>query len=474
MNQSMLAFYFQDDIKATRNLTLNLGLRYEFTTVPREKYGRTAALKNLNDREMTIGPPFENPSLTNFAPRIGFAWDPFGNHKTSVRGGFGLFHDPVITSHLIPTISLIPPFYVRFNPLRPPFPNHFEGQAGDLKKITTNTWVLWPFNLKNPVMMHYNLMIEREIFPDTVVRVGYAGSRGTHLNRTLEGNPTQFQIQPDGRLFFPPGVGRINPNFFSIQLRSYDANSFYNALLLNLTRQLSKGLRFQAAYTFGKSIDDATSINVSDAANANISVQNPFNRSADRGLSNHDVRHNLTFNYTYDLPFGRDRAFGSGLTGFGRRLASGWQMNGIVTVSSGNPFTVNVTGNYSRSLAGADRPNLRPGMRAEDIVRGGPDKYFDPAAFELQPAGFFGNVGRNTLIGPGLATVDASLVKDTAITEKTSLQFRAEFFNLLNHPNFATPLRNVLSPAGIIPTAGKITRTVTTSRQIQFGAKLTF
>jgi hypothetical protein len=203
-------------------------------------------------------------------------------------------------------------------------------------------------------------------------------------------------------------------------------------------------------------------------------VQNPFNRTADRGLSNHDVRHNLTVNYTYDFPLGPGRTFGKGLTGWAGKLASGWQMDGIVAVSSGNPFTVGITGNYSRSLAGADRPNLHAGSRSEDIVRGGPDRYFDPAAFELQAPGFFGNVGRNTLIGPGLANVDASLVKNTAITEKTTFQFRAEFFNLMNHPNFATPQRNALSPAGIIPTAGKITRTVTTSRQIQFGAKLMF
>jgi len=343
-----------------------------------------------------------------------------------------------------------------------------------LKRITTNTWVPWPFKLKDPVITHYNLMVERQILTDTVIRIGYAGSRGSHLNRGVEGNPTQPQILSDGRLFFPPGVGRINPNFFSISLRSYDANSFYNALLVNVSKALSHGLRFQVSYTYGKSIDDATSINVSDARNANIQVQNPFDRKADRGLSNHDIRNNLTINYTYDLPFGPMRALGSDWTGAAAKLLGGWQINGIVTVQSGNPFTVNVTGNHSRSLVGSDRPNLRPGVNAKDIVLGGPDRYFDPTAFELPPPGFFGNVGRNTVIGPGLATFDGSLVKDTSIGEKTNVQFRAEFFNLFNHPNFAPPQRNVLSPAGLIPTAGKITQTTTTSRQIQFGLKIIF
>lgn len=473
INQSLLGFYIQDDFKASDNLTLNLGLRYEFITVPTEKFGRMAGLRSLDDRAMTLGPPFENPSLRNFAPRIGFAWDPFRDRKTSIRGGFGLFHDQVITSHLIPTISLIPPFFVRQTRFGAPFPNQFEGQVIDLRSITPSTWTLWPFDLKNPVMLHYNLMIDRELLPDTVFRIGYAGSRGIHMSRHVAGNPATPQILQDGRLFFPPGSQRINPNFSVISLRSYDANTFYNALLLSVNRRFSRGLQFQVSYTFGKSIDDLTQINASDARNADLGGQNPFDRKADRGLSNHDIRHNLTLNYTYDLPFGPGRAIGANLAGLAGGLVGGWQVNGIVTVTSGNPFNVTVAGNHSRSQVGNDRPNLRPGA-SNNPVLGGPDRYFDPSAFELQPAGFFGNLARNTVIGPGLATFDFSLVKNNNISERFNLQFRAEFFNLFNRPNFATPLRVALSARGVIPTAGKITETVTTSRQIQFGLKLIF
>ena len=242
-----------------------------------------------------------------------------------------------------------------------------------------------------------------------------------------------------------------------------DANSSYNSLQLGLTQRYSSGLQFQVAYTWSRLINDAEGRWDIFGTQGLGNAQDPFDRGAERGLGAPDIRHNIVTNFSYDLPFG------NAMSGFGGKVIQGWRLNGILTTRTGNPVTLGVIGTRSGAspFSRSERPNLVPG-RSTSPVLGGPDQYYDPTAFELQPAGFYGNVGRNTLIGPGFASFDFGLAKDTALSERRTLQFRFEAFNLFNRPNFGTPNRNVFrgsSPAG---NAGRVVRTVGTSRQIQF------
>jgi len=474
LQQFLFGFYLQDDFRWKPNFVLNLGLRYEPITVPTERYNRIVGLPNpTTDPAMTIGPPNENPSLLNFMPRLGFAWDPFNDQKTSLRGGFGIFYDQIITGQYVPTISLVPPFYVRTTVFDGSFPDAFT-QFRDFGSIIPNTWTPAPFDLGTPYMMHFNLTVDREIWGHNLLRAGYAGSRGVKLSRQTSPNYFQpIQIRSDGRYFFPGGGGRINPGFGDISLRQYDGNSYFNSFFLKLNRRFQGGSQYQISYTMSKSIDDNSQMNSSDSANASLGVQNPFVRTDDRGYSNHDIRNNLTINYSYALPFGPGRSLGADATGVMAALIGGWQANGIVELSSGNPFTVLISGDFNPCRCGPNRPELASGGNLNPVL-GDPSKWFDARQFVLPTRGLFGNVGRNTVRGPGLANFDFSLIKRGPITEGVHVEFRAEFFNIFNRPNFASPLNTVLSAGGYIPTAGRITRTVSTSRQIQFGLKLTF
>jgi hypothetical protein len=265
--------------------------------------------------------------------------------------------------------------------------------------------------------------------------------------------------------------------------------SYYNALAVSFNRRFSHGLQLQGAYTFSKSIDTSSGLFSEEADNAATGLQNPDNIFADKALSNFDVRHSAVMNFLYELPLGNHQ-------GFARQALSGWELGGITTFATGVPFTVENSANRSQNGAtGAnfsDRPNLAPGASnnpthgvsvgctgfAAGTPVGTPTLFFDPCAFRPQPLGTFGDLGRNTLIGPGLSEVDFMINKHFWITERKELQFRAEFFNILNHPNFEAPnssarriFADKLNPSPS-PNSGQLPRTTTTSRQIQFGLKL--
>ena len=483
--QSLFGFYIQDDYKATPNLSLNLGLRYEFITSPTEVNDKSATLVHpLQDPETTVGDVFyRNPSLDNFAPRLGFAWDPFGDGKTAIRGGFGLYYNQLLSDVYLFAGVRNPPFFVNAGQLFPTFPDPFvQGIPASAASIEAVQ-----FFPNQPYVMQYNLNIQREVAPDTRFQIGYVGSRGVHLIRLAEGfnNKENAAQIVNGRKFFPEGGGRNNPAFSSIRMRLTDGNSSYNSLQLGVNKRSSRGFRFQVNYTLSKLMDDG-SITVAagtrgggDSTNA-VGEQDPFDREADLGLSNFDVRHNLVFNYTVDLPFGPGRRFGSGWSGFAGKFAQGWQISGITTAASGNPFTVRIGFDNARSISfrggGGLRPDLAPGANNNPIRENNPDQYFDPTNFLLPEAGFFGNLGRNTLIGPGLVNFDFAIVKRTSLLGERSLEFRAEFFNIFNRANFELPPNiELFTPDGSsIPSAGRIVNTVTTSRQIQFGLKFVF
>lgn len=502
-----MGFYGQDDFRVSSRLTLNLGLRYEFMTQIEEKRGRGAAFRDIiNDSATTLGPPFRNPTHRNFSPRIGLAWDVNGDGKTAIRSGFGMLYDlGNLASTSFVGATATPPFSSSSqvdNPATVTLPLSFPASAVGKSPRLVDYWIAQPH------LLQYNLAIERELPWNTALAVAYSGSRGINLVRTVEGNPTIPQILPDGREFWAASpcaplpapqvncVPRRNPNWANIELKTGGGNSWYNALQVGFQKRLSKGLQFQNSYTWSKLLDETQGQLGADSQTSGVFGTDPLRRRTDKGPADFDITHAYRFNTIYYLPGPR--------SGFAGKVLGGWWVSGIFSIQTGYPFPVNVNINRSRSGVNgnnADRADVLPGRNNSNITRGGstgctlsngaviapgrplgtPTLYYDPCAFGLPAPGFLGNSSRNMLRGPGYSNVDFSLVKDTAIKhlgEEGKLQFRAEFFNLLNHPNFTVPNRSVYGGTETVPTplptAGTITSTAGTARQIQLALKVLF
>jgi hypothetical protein len=475
---TLFGLYAQDDYRLHPRFTLNLGLRYEAATLPVDINGRDSALLNLSDRQPTVGQLYENPTLKNLSPRLGFAWDLFGNGKTSLRGGYGIYFNTNNQQNLIVTVTN-PPATPRVIINNPTFPNPpFERGVGNSIRPVE-------FNIKNPYVNIYNLSLQRQLWFDTLVTVGYAGARGVHLLRNTDANIPTPQRLADGTLFFPVGQARPNTAFSTIELKKSDGNSWYNALIFEVRKRWSKGFDFQSSYTLSRNIDTTqASTFFSDSTTGTVSAMPEFaGFEYNKGLADFHAKHNWVVNFTWELPFAKGR---EGVAG---KLLDGWQLTGISNLRSGSPLTAFVSRNRSRSQwspsqgpgIGFDRPSLAPGFTHETAVTGDPNQYFNPAAFVLQPAGTLGNLGRGTFIGPNLRTFDLSAVKNTRwskLGENGSIQLRVEAFNLFNRTNFGIP--NLLAFAGAVDnertlsTFGRIRSTVTSSRQIQLGLRILF
>lgn len=531
--ENVAGLYLHDDWNVRPGLTLNLGLRYEFIKVPTEVNGKVATVRDLRDeilysitdQDTDVGDPyFANPSLKNFAPRIGLAWQPFGWEKTAIRAGFGTYHDLIMPpEYAAAGVGMAPFFSVAEtfpcdHPNTPiDFPNMFVSQHNLLIQNHKSKPQAKGFQyyVSQPAVYKWSLDIEQQLTGDLLIDAGYSGSRGTHLvrgavmlNHTLGmqlpnpnglGERTFILLNPDGAL--------RNPNFSRMQWSITDGTSDYQAFSLSASKRFRRGFQMQSSYTFSKSTDDTSTS--SDPPDYGNSDRRGYGLSKDHGLSSFDVRESWTTSWFYDIP-------ANNLTGAANALLSGWTVSAMLRFNDGFPLNPGALQSRDRvngilyPMYFVDGPQL-------DLISGGnqnpirpqsPDQYVDVSQFMLPatnclsrdrrfdtqdpfpcdpsltgelvgPQGaFLGNLGRNVLIAPGLANVDITLIKETKMPilgENSNLQIRAELFNLFNRPNFGVPNlilygRNGLPQSG----GGRIDGTRTNSRQFQVALRLAF
>ncbi|MCI0721480.1 MAG: TonB-dependent receptor, partial [Acidobacteria bacterium] len=463
-----LNFFVQDSFRVLPKLRLSAGLRYEYNSPPVDTKDRAnlydAARRTLV-RVGTEGMPRSGylADKNNWAPRFGLAWTPGTHERTVLRGGYGVYYDQ---SALAPGEGLYfnPPYYdlsFYFSlpglplTLSNPFPSFFPLQLPDAAQAFDR-------NLRTAYVQHWNFNVQQQLGKARVLELGYVGSKGTKLIAGRDIN----QPRPSPQPFNPRPV----PQFDDINQVESRSNSNYHSLQLRLQQRLDFGLSLLSSYTWSKSIDDASGF-FSSAGDANY-PQDSFNLSAERGRSNFDVRNRFSFSYSYDLPIGRGHS-ALGDHGWISSFLAGWQTHGIITLQSGRPFTVALlreidqsnTGRANLGFGANDRPNV---VGNPTLSQQTPEQWFNTTAFAFPAFGSFGNSGRNILDGPGLQNVNVSLLKQATLREGMNLQFRTEFFNFFNRPNFDLPDIFVGSP-----TFGRIL-SAQSPRHIQFGVKLVF
>ena len=487
------AFFAEDAIKITPNLEVRLGFRGEFTNGWNEASGR-ASNYLFTDGVINTNPTVGNSPFTantaKFlpAPRIGVAWSPFGSRKTVIRAAGGFYY------------ALIDNLSYRLDQ-NGPFNTVQASKKATVAEIEGNGALPAPLvipsgvqrDLQTPTVISYNVKIEQQILPDTTLSIGYTGSHGYHELLSVDANvPSSVVIcpaapcpsnYPSGSYFYyfslvTPFAGTpalANPAVLNTTHWFSEGVSSYNALEVDINHQFSHGLALRGVYTYSKALDDGDSMNTSVATNSPAFTSNPLDPlRSDYGRASFDVRHAAVINATYDLPFGRSNA--SNANHWRNSAIGNWQVSWIETLVSGLPFTPQLS--YNPSNDGDSRNPVRPSLNSAftgAIVQGGPTQFFNPNAFIQPLANTYGNAPRNFLQGPGLATTDISIAKKFLFTERINLQFRAEFFNILNRTNFNNPNPVVFTSAtSVLPSAsaGVITSTSTSSRQIQFGLKL--
>jgi hypothetical protein len=503
LRQTLFGVYVQDDWRWKPNLTLNLGLRYEMATVPTEVHGKLANLRNLSDAVPHLGDPFfNNPTTKNFEPRIGFAWDPFRNRKMAIRGGAGLFDVLPLPYQFILLTTQAAPFFqytsiknpgagTFFDGVLPPFP------ANKLRATYTDP------SPKRNYVIQWNLNVQHQLTSSLAAMVAYVGSRGIHQPFRVDDADTALPTVTSAGYLWDPNASRINDNYGSIRGMFYQGRSYFNALELQLAKRMSHGFQMQGTFTWGKSIDTSSATVAGDAFGNSISSLNWFDMRLDRGLSDFNVGRTLVVNGTWDIPTAKS------FSGPARWIADGWELGLILTVSDGVPFTPTWgTGDDPALTQNNDDwafPNRLGGPGCKSLTNpGNPNNYIKTECFAVPTApdaAFFtanncqggdltnlqcfnlrGNAGRNILIGPGITNLDFSIFKNNRIkriSENFNVQFRAEIFNIMNHPNFAPPTTPdntdiFHSDGAATGVAGLLSRTTIQERQIQFAIKIVF
>jgi hypothetical protein len=471
---TLFGLYAQDALRLSTRVTLNVGLRDELTTMPIDTKGRDSTLVTAGDPAPTVGRAYRGPPRSNLAPRIGAAWDVFGDGSTSVRGGYGLYYGTTVQQNLIITVTNPPvtPRYVIPNPTFPSPP--FDRGIG-------NTIRPMQWDIVSPRLHVWNASVQRTLPGSIVATAGYAGSRGTHLYRNSDVNTPVPTTGVDGRPFYAAGLPRPNPAFGAIELKSSDGNSWYRALIFELRRTWRDGFSLQSSYTWSHNIDTTqASTFFSDSTNGTTSAFPEAIPGYNKGPADWNTPHNWVINAIWDLPVARNAA------GLKQGLFGGWQLAGVGTMRSGQPLTVFIQNNWSRSqwspaispTSGLDRPDLAPGVAASSAVLGRPDEWFNRAAFVLQPQGTLGNSPRNAFRGPDLRTVDLATAKRLRLGRAARLELRLEIFNIFNRANFGNPTLIAFAGAAAneapLASFGRIRSTVTSSRQMQLGVRLAF
>ncbi len=482
------AYYAQDIIRLRPNLEARVALRIENTDGWNESHGRASNYLftgGVINTQPTIGNSAlaDNRAKVLPAPRVGIAWSPFASHKTVFRAGFGIYY--YLLDDLSYRLDQTAPYNTTLtvkNILLTSVENLVPGGALPTGTLISPSGV--QPDIRTPTIESYSFKIEQQIAPNTTLTVGYVGSHGYHELLSLDANipvPTICPASPCpaplavGTPYIAAGSKDENPAVANTTSWFSEGDSSYNALEVDVQHQLSHGFQLRGVYTYSKSLDNGDTTNTSISTSSPAFVSYPLDPALDWSRSTFDARHSAAINGTYNLPFGRRGANDSGESRLRSELISDWALSGIVSVSTGFPFTPQL--GYNPSNDGDSRNPVRPNWNPSftgPVILGNPIEYFYPAAFSTPVTGTFGNVGRDSLTGPGLAELDLSATKKFEITERVNLQFRAEFFNILNHANFNTPNPIVFSSAtsGALTSAGLITSTSTTSRQIQFGLKL--
>jgi hypothetical protein len=476
------AFYAEDAIRVKPSLEVRIGFRGESTNGWNEVNGR-ASNYAFDSNSVIVTQPVVGDSVfsTNHAkflpaPRLGIAWSPFSSKKTVIRGGFGVYH--ALLDNLSYRLDQNGPFNTIYAVKGIPFSTIAPDATYKAAKIIPSG--VQP-DLRTPTIESWSLKVEQQISANTSFGVSYIGSHGYHEPLSVDANLPASTIcpalpcpsaYPVGTLYYPANATLANTAVSNTTHWFSEGISSYQGLEVDVNRRIGRGLQFRGVYTFSKALDDGDNVNTSVATNSPAFVANPLDPKADYGRASFDVRHAGVINATYDLPFGHGK--NSDGSPWIERVVGNWQVSAIETLQSGLPFTPQLSYNPSNDgdTRNPVRPSLNPNFTGSVIV-GGPNRYFNPSAFIQPLPGTYGNVGRNILAGPSLAETDISAAKKFLLSERLGLQFRAEIFNLFNHTNLNTPNPVVYAAAtgGPSPTAGIITSTATSSRQVQFGLK---